>query len=161
LDELRKTALVFDYAHVGDLVGHLNNFLSRATAQFQQSVEASKNEEPQGPDPSEGVWPRAEVRESVRTDNKGRVKTERRWSLVLHNTSRGPAAGVDFAFEDLPDEALFEAIREDGPLGTIPPGQEVRFPLLLTMGSPEAVDCLVTWTDVSGNVRTTRATVRT
>ena len=48
-----------------------------------------------------------------------------------------------------------------GPLGTIPPGQEARFPLLLAMGSPDAVDCLVTWTDAPGNARETRATVRT
>ncbi|WP_129656341.1 hypothetical protein [Rothia halotolerans] len=161
LTDLRKTALVFEYANEGDLISHLNNFLSRATAQFQQSVEASKDEEPAGPDPSEGVWPRAEVRESVKTDNKGRVKTQRHWSLVLHNTSRGPASDVDFQFLDLPENAMFRVHREEGPLGTIPPGQEARFPLLLAMGSPDAVDCLVTWTDTAGNTRETRATVRT
>lgn len=161
LEELRKTALVFEYAHGGDLVGHLNNFLSRATAQFQQSVEASKDEEPDGLDPSEGVWPRAEVRESVNTDSKGHLKTQRHWSLVLHNTSRGPAFDVDFDFKNLPENALFRVHREDGPLGTIPPGQEARFPLLLAMGSTDAVDCVVTWTSAAGNTRETRATVRT
>lgn len=161
LTDLRKTALVFEYANEGDLISHLNNFLSRATAQFQRSVEASKDEEPAGPDPSEGVWPRAEVRESVKTDNKGRLKTQRHWSLVLHNTSRGPASDVDFQFLDLPENAMFHVRREEGPLGTIPPGQEARFPLLLAMGSPDAVDCVVTWTDASGNARETRATVRT
>jgi len=161
LEELREKALVFEYAHEGDLVGHLNNFLSRATAQFQQSVEASKEEEPDRSDPSEGVWPRAEVHESVKTDSKGRVKTQRRWSLVLHNTSRGPASEVNFSIEGLPDDAYFEVLREEGPLGTIPPGQEARFPILLAMGSPDAVECVVTWTDSSGTVRETRATVRT
>lgn len=139
LTDLRKTALVFEYANEGDLISHLNNFLSRATAQFQQSVEASKDEEPAGPDPSEGVWPRVEVRESVKTDNKGRLKTQRHWSLVLHNTSRGPASDVDFQFLDLPENAMFHVRRKEGPLGTIPPGQEARFPLLLAMGSPDAV----------------------
>jgi hypothetical protein len=161
LEELRKSALVFEYAHEGVLVGHLNNFLSRATARFQQSVGSSKEEEPEGPDLSEGVWPRAEVRESVKTDNKGRVKTQRHWSLVLHNTSRGPASDVDFEFENLPEDALFRVQREEGPLGTIPPSQEARFPLLLAMGSPNAVDCSVTWTDATDNSRETRATVRT
>jgi hypothetical protein len=161
LAELRKKALVFDYAQAGDLVGHLNNFLSRATGQFQRDAEGAKKEQPDAADPSEGVWPRAEVQESVRTDSKGRVKTERKWSLVLHNTSGGPASSVDFAFEGLRDGDLFEVIRENGPVGTIPPGREARFPLLLAMGSPEAVDCVVTWTDVAGSVRQTRATVRT
>lgn len=161
LAELRKKALVFDYAQSSDLVGHLNNFLSRATGRFQQDVEGSKFDAPEGPDPSEGVWPRAEVRESVRTDSRGRLRTDRNWSLVLHNTSRGPASEVDFEFENLPDDAFFRVHREYGPLGTIPPGQEARFPLLLAMGSPDAVDCVVTWTDTTGRVRETRATVRT
>lgn len=142
-------------------MGHLNNFLSRTTGRFQQDVESSKSAEPEGPDPSEGVWPRAEVSESVRTDSKGRVKTRRNWYLVLHNTSRGPASNVDFTLENLPADALFRVHREDGPLGTIPPGQEMRFPLMLAAGSPDAVDCLVTWTDSSSGFRETRATVRT
>lgn len=161
LEDLRKSALVFDYAHAGDLVGQVNNFLSRATAQFQQSVEASKSVEAQIPDPSEGVWPRAEVREGLKTDSKGRVKTQRHWSLVLHNTSRGPASNVDFAFDGLPEDEYFDVHRDEGPLGTIPPGQEMRFPLLLAMGSPDAVDCVVTWTDADDQGRETRATVRT
>lgn len=161
LAELRKKALVFDYAQAGDLVSHLNNFLSRATGRFQQDVEGSKSYALEERDISEGVWPRAEVRESVSTDSKGRLKTDRKWSLVLHNTSRGPASEVDFEFENLPDNAFFRVLREEGPLGTIPPGQEARFPLLLAMGSPDAVDCLVTWTDTTGHIRDTRATVRT
>lgn len=161
LDDVRKNALVFEYAHAGELVGHLNNFLSRATAQFQQSVESSKSAEPDDPDPAEGVWPRAEVHENVKIDSKGRAKTQRKWSLVLHNTSRGPASDVDFELLDVPENALFRVHRERGPLGTIPPGQEAKFPLLLAMGSPDAVECVVTWTDVNGRVRETRATVRT
>ena len=161
LGELRKKALVFEYAQAGDLMGHLNNFLSRATGQFQQAVEGSKVETPQGRDASEGVWPRVEVRENVKTDSKGRVKTERKWSLVLHNTSRGPASDVDFVFEDLPDDAFFRVIREEGRLGTIPPDREARLPLMLAAGSPDAVECVVTWTDAEGKARETRATVRT
>ncbi|MEZ2122332.1 hypothetical protein [Corynebacterium sp. CCM 9203] len=161
LEKLRRSALVLEYGNDGTLIGHLNNFLSRATAQFQQAVESSKDVQPEETDPSEGVWPRAEVRENVTTDSKGRIKTQRHWSLVLHNSSRGPASGVDFEFLDLQENALFHVHREKGPLGTIPPNQEVRFPLLLAMGSPDAVDCVVTWTDATGNARETRATVRT
>lgn len=52
LDELRKSALVLEYGNEGTLIGHLNNFLSRATAQFQQSVESLKGGSPEGLDPS-------------------------------------------------------------------------------------------------------------
>lgn len=161
LDELRKKALVFEYAHDGELMGHLNNFLSRATGQFQQAVQSSKEPTSQDPDPSEGVWPRAEVRESLRSDSKGRIKTSRKWSLVLHNTSTGPATEVDFSFENLPEDAYFHVIRDRGPVGTIAPDREARFPLLLAAGSPDAVDCVVTWTDSTGKSRATKATVRT
>lgn len=158
---LRENALVFDYRNEADLIGHLNNFLSRATAQFQQSVESSKVAELDSLDPSEGVWPHAEVYESVRADGKGRMKPERKWSLVLHNTSKGPASDVDFSFDGLPENRIFRVIRPEGTLGTIPPGQEARFPLLIAMGSPDAVECVVTWTDAAGEARTTKATVRT
>ena len=163
LAEVRESAIVLDYSDDGALVGHINNFLSRATGRFQQSVESSKVSENDAgtPDPSEGVWPRAEVRESVETDSKGRVKTNRRWSLVLHNMSKGPASEVDFEFQDLPENVMFRVVRDEQPLGTIPPGQEIRLPLLLAMGSPNAVDCLVTWVDSTGTPRETRATIRT
>lgn len=161
LDTLKSRALVLDYAQAGDLIAHLNNFLSRVTGQFQQSVDKSKADEPGESDPSEGVWPRAEVRENVRTDSRGRVKTHRNWSLVLHNTSNGPASNVDFSFDGLPEDAYFQVVREQGQLGTIPPGQEAKFPLLLASGSPNAVECTVSWTDSGGQQRQTRATVRT
>lgn len=114
LGELRRTPLVFEYGNDGALIGHLNNFHRRATEQFQQSVESSKDAQPEGPDPSEGVWPRAEVRESVATDSKGRVKTQRHWALVPRNTSRGPESDVDFEFLDLPEDAMFRTHREEG-----------------------------------------------
>lgn len=161
LDELRKSALLFEYSTDAELIGHLNNFLSRATAQFQQSAETTKGAQSEAVDPSEGVWPRVEVRENVNTDSKGRLKTLQKWSLVLHNTSNGPASEVDFEFLDLPEDAYFQVFRDEGTLGTIPPGQEARFPLMLASGSPNAVDCVVTWVDSKGNARETRATVRT
>lgn len=160
--ELKEKSLVFDYSDSAALVGHVNNFLSRSTAKFQQSVEQSKEESSDaGFDPSVGVWPRAEVRELVSTDSRGRLKTNRKWELVLENTSPGPASNVDFKFEGLPEEVLFEVHRDEGPIGTIPPGKEVRFPLLLAWGSPSAVECIVNWTDVNGKEHQTLATVRT
>lgn len=46
LEKLRENALVFEYVGPGDLIGHINNFLSRAIAQFQRGVEESKGEGP-------------------------------------------------------------------------------------------------------------------
>lgn len=161
LSDLKESALVFSYADEAQLISHLNNFLSRATGRFQQAIGVAKEEAEVGADPNEGVWPSAEVNERVETDSKGRIKTRRHWALVLRNTSRGPAENVDFTFTDVPDGRYFGVVRGDGPLGTIPPGGEARFSLLLAAGSPTAVTCLVTWTDSHGVSRETQATVRT
>lgn len=169
IDELRKRALIFEYGEASGLMGHVNSFLSRAASKLQQNVEQSKQEDIQqasnsiekDPDPSEGVWPRAEVREEIKTDGKGRTRRERKWTLVLENTSHGPVSDVDFTFEKIEEGALFRVLHHDGPISSMSPGGKVNFPLLLGWGSPKSVECVVTWTDIKGVRRTTHATVRT
>ena len=163
LSKLYNQALILRYADDKDLIGHINNFLSRSASQFQQNAEQAKKETSHENDfdPYEGVWPSAKVHEHPTTDSKGQIKTERKWELLLKNTSHGPAKNVDFVFEGLPPNAFFKVIREEGPIGTIPPEHEVRFPLVLGWGSPSTVECIVTWTDAKGNQRTTQSTVYT
>lgn len=154
LDTLRERSLVLGYANDNELFSHINNFLNQKANKIQQDIKQAKTQD-QGKftdendfDPSEGVWPRAE-------------HIEKKWKFVLKNTSHGPASNVDFVFNDLPPYVLFRVMREKGSLGTIPPDQEVNFPLMLGSGSPHAVKCTVTWTDAKGNQRTTQATVHT
>ena len=161
LSKLYDQALILKYADNSGLIGHINNFLSRSASQFQQNAEQAKKETPHenGFDPSEGVWPSAEVHERAVSDSQGRIKTKRKWELVLNNTSHGPAKNVDFVFEGLPPNAFFRVLREEGPIGTIPPEGKVRFPLRSASGSPSMVECIVTWTDAKGNQRTTQSTI--
>lgn len=161
LSKLYDQALILKYADNSGLIGHINNFLSRSASQFQQNAEQVKKETPHenGFDPSEGVWPSAEVHERTVSDSQGRIKTKRKWELMLNNTSHGPAKNVDFVFEGLSPNAFFEVIRKKGPIGTIPPEHEIRFPLMITSGSPSMVECIVTWTDAKGNQRTTQSTI--
>ena len=163
LSKLYDQALILRYADDKDLIEHINNFLSRSASRFQQNAEQAKKETPHENDfdPSEGVWPSAEVRELVVTDSKGQITTEQKWDLVLNNTSHGPAKNVDFVFEGLPPNAFFRVLREEGPIGTIPPEGKVRFPLRSASGSPSMVECIVTWTDAKGNQRTTQSTIHT
>lgn len=161
LGELRGESLVMPYRDSAELISCVNNFLSHSTGRFQKSAEAEVDHSGMDTASGEGVWPRAEVREVQTTDSKGRLKTSSKWSLVLENTSRGPARDVDFRFEGLPEGAYFRVIRDEGEIGTIPPGREARFPLVLAFGSPHSAECVVSWTDVSGARRTTTSTVRT
>ena len=154
LNTLRERSLVLSYAGDNELFSHINNFLNQKAKKIQQDTKQGTTQD-QGKltdendfDPSEGVWPSAEYIEKKR-------------KFVLKNTSYGPAYNVDFVFNDLPQDALFMVTRRKGSLGTIPPGQEVKFPLTLGYGSPDAVECTVTWTDAKGNQRTTQATVYT
>jgi hypothetical protein len=73
----------------------------------------------------------------------------------LAATSYYRFSGYARYFHSLPREARGRASRHH------PPGQDARLSLLLTMGSPDAVDCVVTWTNATGQVRETRVTVRT
>lgn len=161
LSKLYDQALILKYADNSGLIGHINNFLSRSASQFQQNAEQAKKETPHenGFDSSEGVWPSAEVHERAVSDSQGRIKTKRKWELVLNNTSHGPAKNVNFVFEGLSPNAFFEVIRKKGPIGTIPPEHEIRFPLVITSGSPSMVECIVKWTDAKGNRRTTQSTI--
>ena len=96
----------------------------------------------------------------MKTDSKGRVKSQWHWELVLHNTSRGPASSVDFAFEDVPEHALFRVVRKDGLLRTIPARTGGAVPTVLSDGSADVVECVVTWREARDKVRETQATVR-
>ena len=167
LDTLSERSLVLGYANDNELFSHINNFLNQKANKIQQDIKQAKTQDQDkftdenGFDPSEGVWPSAEVRELVVTDSKGRITTEQKWDLVLNNTSHGPAKNVDFVFEGLPPNAFFRVLREEGPIGTIPPEGKVRFPLRSASGSPSMVECIVTWTDAKGNQRTTQSTIHT
>lgn len=165
LNKLYDQALILKYTDNSGLIGHINNFLSRAASQFQQNAEQAKKETPHENnfDTYEGVWPSAEVRELVVTDSKGKITTKRKWELVLNNTSHGPAKNVDFVFKGLGlfPNTFLKVLRKKGPIGTIPPEGKVRFPLALAWESPSTVECIVTWTDVKGNQRTTQSTIHT
>ena len=114
------------------------------------------------PDLHEGIWPRLEVTESPSTDSKGRLRTKRRWRLVLESTVPRPVNKVRYRYEDGEgnDVDTF-SLREDRsePIETLPPRGSAEFPVLRALGSPSQAICVVQWED-QGELRTTRATVR-
>jgi hypothetical protein len=111
-----------------------------------------------------GLWPRVEVSERSETDSKGRLRSRRRWSLVIESTLSTPVSDISLRFED-----GMGALVTDFDLGRIasqhiellPPRGSVSFPLLQAMGSRSQAMCVVTWHDAEGNKRETRASVRT
>lgn len=159
LEKLEGKALILSYADEAELIQHVNAMLSRFTSMHQQSIEDDRSAtERTAASAGRGVWPRAEVTERAESDSKGRLKTKRRWDLVLHNMTGGPAHDVTFEFEG---EGLGLPIGDgDLPIATMPVDGEFRFPVIMTMESPRQAECVVKWTDGAGEQQMTRATVR-
>lgn len=170
-EHLRDTAfpqgLVLSFPDRAELASFVDAFVTRAVAQLQQRLDNDlteldvSNGPVAGEDPSRGVWPRVESSEYVETDSKGRIKTKRRWFLVLSNQTGGPVSNV--RYEYLVDEGeMFDYMSsgESEPVQTMPPGVEQRWPIALTMGSLDRVQCRVTWEDAAGE-HITEATVTT
>ena len=148
--ELQASALTFSFKDSTELVSRVNNFLSKAARDMRESDKTStgiSDSTPRVLDPGEGVWPSGEK------DGKEKY-------LVLSNKSIFPADVKQIEFTDLPPNACFEVLGAEGEIGIIPPGDKVRFKLLLVMGSPKSVKCTVTWVDVNGEERKTLGTVR-
>jgi hypothetical protein len=98
---------------------------------------------------------------TVKTDTRGRTKTERRWQLILTNAGSEPARNVRFRLEpenegEMPPE-MFEA---DRPLEALPPdGGEASYGLFMHSGVASQTRCVVSWEDSRGS-RENTATLR-
>lgn len=174
---LRKRAFTGSYTSTAELHSNLSALLPRIANKFRREAEAalaperSEDEDPSPPaaeasqdvpDSHEGIWPRLEVTESPSTDSKGRLRTKRRWYLVLESTVPRPVNNVRYRYEDGEGNVLDDFSLQGGrnaPIETLPPRGSAKFPVLRAWGSPSQAICVVQWED-QGKARTTRATVR-
>lgn len=111
-----------------------------------------------------GLWPRVEVSETSETDSKGRLRSRRRWRLVIESTLPTPVSDISLRFEDgtgavVTDFDLGRTTSQHVEL--LPPRGSVSFPLLQAFGSRSQAMCVVTWHDAEGTEHETRASVRT
>jgi hypothetical protein len=172
VEGLGKQAFIGQYDSEQRLAEVMSALLTRMAGKYRREAirelatprapEGGQEEEPE--DASEGVWPRIEVSESVETDSRGRVRTRRKWSLVLESNLDAPVKDVAFRYEDSqgnPVDTFDIGRNRHRKVDILPPRGSVRFPILLVMGSPGSVLCVVDWTDSTGKRRETRATVRT
>lgn len=173
LEILRNQSFIAEYDSTERLSEVVSGLLSRVAIKYRHEADAALTpERPRRqqnlavvePQPSHGVWPRVEVSESPETDGKGRLKTKRRWSLVLESNLDQPVTDVGFRYENSdgqPEEAFDLFASRAEPIAILPPHGSERFQLVQSMGSPSSAMCVVTWTDTAKVQRTTKATVRT
>lgn len=151
-------SLMLDYRDGGELARHIEAILNRAVARDTGRAEAAVS----ATRPPAEVWPRIETNDEVKTDSRGRVKTSRRWRLVLSNTGEEPARNVRYRFEaesesdQLPFAVDGDEVRA---LEVLAPGGDASYPLIMHMGVTAQARCIVTWEDAAGE-HETRATLR-
>ncbi len=169
LDEIRPTSLIFDYVDAAALRERVDTLLTTAVTALRTRAEAQvaattdpADQEGSAAPASQGteVWPRVERSETVRTDAKGRVKTENRWQLVLSNAGDEPARNVKYRLEaENPDDNLPHELGDPGELEILAPHSDAAYTLLMYMGVADQARCFVSWEDSEGereNVATLR-----
>ena len=143
---------MLEYDDVGELARHVDSILAeaigrdRALAQRAAQVGVTTTTR----SPAE-VWPRVESSEEVKTDSRGRVKTSRRWRLVLSNTGQEPARNVRYRLEPQGDDREPPPVLDDVQLlEVLAPSGEASFTLVMHMGVASQARCIVTWEDAQG-----------
>lgn len=177
VQSLQKRAFTGGYATKEELRVNLGNLLPRVASKFRLEADAAiHSTEPAGDELASpvasgdnvleseyGVWPRIEVTESPATDRKGRLRTKRRWRLVLESTIPRAVQNVRHWYEDSEGNPVNDfSLREDrnSPIETLGPRGSADFTVIRALGSPSQAICVVEWVD-QGEVHSTRATVRT
>lgn len=156
IEDLQQRAIVLPYANHAELVGRLNNMLSQATGKVAGSSSAVPIT-PVGHDEAIGVWPTV-ARENIQeTDSKGRLKTRIKRSLVLTNRTGRPVENVHFT---VPEGVQARVTGVGEIIGTMGPGQDVRYALMMLVGVDNQFDVKVSWAFPGDEPRTTVATVR-
>lgn len=151
---LKDKSLIFPYADDAGLANYVDNILTAAVSRDQERTSAQL--EVAASSAVAEIWPRIETRERVRTDQKGRVRTQKHWYLVLHNSGAAPARDVNFRLEPIDDGEAPWAVERDSPpdhpeIEVLSPGGEYRFQIFVPMGSSFRNRCIVSWVDARGN----------
>lgn len=169
LDEIRPKSLILEYGDAMALREHVDTVLTAAVTKLRTRAEAqvAVTADPGGgatesTAPSRGteVWPRIERSEVVKTDSKGRVKTENRWQLLLSNSGDEPAKQVRYRLEpESPDDNLPIQTDDSDELEVLAPHTDAAYTLIMHMGVADQARCVVSWQDSAGereNVATLR-----
>jgi hypothetical protein len=157
LASVRPKSLMLDYESDADLARHIDTILSHAVTRDTTRAEAAVEK----PTADADVWPRIESSERVKTDSKSRVKTDRRWNLVLANTGAEPARNVRYHLE-AENEGDHLPMDPDGDrrLEVLAPYGEASYLLILHMGVAPQVRCVVSWEGADGEHHENTATLR-
>ncbi len=161
LHTLQDKALILPYDNDMDLAAHVDAILVNAVSKDQGRVEGQRSSSVLGAQ----IWPKLESENHVKSDSRGRVKTSKKWHLVLKNTGQSPAENIRLNYKakeadpDFPDPWLIFRLLNEEP-GTVlaerlAPDGELRLAITLTMASPMCANATVKWQDERGEQENT------
>jgi nucleoside 2-deoxyribosyltransferase len=155
IERMYQRAIVLPYVNQAELVGHLNNMLSRAAGKVEGSAttQATTHAKPE----SVGVWPHI-VRETYQeTDSRGQLKTKSRYFLEIRNETGRPVMDVTY---EIPGGESLRLRAEEQAIELMAPGQVARFGILLTLGSQTGgLNCTVQWRFPEGEFQQSSASL--
>jgi len=164
LRSIQDKALYSIYSSNEQLMRIINNTLNNVARDYDPPSEpVASPAHNSKTNPSFGVWPSVEIERYTETDSKGRLKNKRRLYLTLTNQTGQPVTNVSYRYEDGDDESgrPFDLrFNANNVISTMAPDAVQRYPILQVHGSTNKADCIVTWTDVDGTNRETKASVR-
>jgi len=160
LRSLYPNSLLMSYEDEAGLTNQVNTILTRLATTQQWEAAAG------GPSTEKGeadVWPRIDAQEYTESDRKGRLRSKRRWSLVLQNQGGKAALQVRFRIEADTGESrnplMVHTDGDDPVIEVLAPGGEARYPVLPRTQMAGQARCTVNWKDDRGD-RENVATVR-
>lgn len=160
LRSLYPTNLLMSYEDEAGLSNQVNTILTRLATTQQWEAGAGRTSASQG---EADVWPRIDAQEYTESDRKGRLRSKRRWKLVLHNKGGKPARQVSFRVEADSDGGMqpftVHTEEDDHVIEVLAPGGEVRYPIFASMQMADQARCTVNWIDERGD-RENVATIR-
>jgi hypothetical protein len=97
------------------------------------------------------------------TDNKGRLRSRKRYYLRIENVSRETFSDVRVEIrpsEDGDANRIPRLIDAEDPIATLTPGNPMRFPVLMALGMNTQCEVAISWSSSDGERHETMSTVR-
>lgn len=138
-NEIRAQGLVDDFESIEDF-GHKLLFALTRLARERFGGSVGDTETPARAD----VRANIDVEARTKADRQGRIRTQSHYYLILENEGTSPAYGVTFHFPDL-EKSQAPRVLSEGPVPTLVPRGNVRFPVAAHMGTARMFDIILTW----------------
>ena len=171
---LRENALTEEYEDILQLNNMISRILVLWSKKYRKELESGQDHADKSSKESQpfsendfdvpfeeerGIWPHIETSEQPRIDPKGRLRTSRKYRLILQSTLPYQAKDVTFRYEDNEGQPSNLSLRDPEEYFDVTPNGSVSFPILAAMGTDRKANCIISWNDPEGKSHSTKSFV--